>query len=206
MIADILMVISIVCVFVSLIPACISDYKTRLVDPKIWRSAAYIGIPCGIFAFILKLINNEIIVPSLILLLGLVLLVLLVTVALATIKDPFHNPPKCSQCSYTFKKKSDIIKCPKCSYVSAKSILGGADMIAIDIIILTSFYISQTFIPTLLFSIIVASAVTIVIAIGISKGANYRIPLIIPITIGYAITLILSALSIDVTSIIHIFI
>lgn len=206
MIADILMVISIVCVFVSLVPACISDYKTRLVDPKIWRPAAYIGIPCGIFAFILKLINNEIIVPSLILLLGLVLLVLLVTVALATIKDPFHNPPKCSQCSYTFKKKSDIIKCPKCSYVSAKSILGGADMIAIDIIILTSFYISQTFIPTLLFSIIVASAVTIVIAIGISKGANYRIPLIIPITIGYAITLILSALSIDVTSIIHIFI
>jgi hypothetical protein len=206
MIADILMYISIICVFVSLIPACISDYKTRLVDPKIWRPSAYIGIPCGIFAFILKLINNEIVVPSLILLLGLVLLVLLVTVALATIKDPFYNPSNCPQCSYTFANKSDILKCPRCNYVTARSILGGADMIAIDIIMLTSFYISQSFVPTLIFSIIIVSAVTIAIVMGISKTVNYRVPLIIPITFGYAITLVLSFLSIDVTSIIQIFI
>lgn len=201
MIADILMYISIACVFASLIPACISDYKTRLVDPKTWRYAAYIGMPCGIFAFILKLINNEIVVPSLILLLGLVLLVLLVTVVLATIKDPFYNPSKCPQCNYIFNKKSDLLKCPRCNNVTAKSVLGGADMIALDIIILTSFYISPSFIPTFILSIIIASAITIGIIMGISKSTNYRVPLIIPITIGYALTLVLINLKYFTTNI-----
>jgi len=199
MIADILMYISIICVFSSLIPACISDYKTRTVDPKLWRYAAYIGIPCAIFAFILKLISNEIIVPSLILSIASVLIVIGITIVLASIKDPLYNPTQCSKCRYVFKRKSDATECPKCKYVNAKSILGGADMIAIDIILITSFYISQTFIMTFTFSFIIACIFTM---IGLSWQAkslvNYRVPLIIPITAGYAMTLILVALSIDV--------
>jgi hypothetical protein len=199
MIADILMCLSIVCVFTSLIPACISDYKTRTVDPKIWKYAAYIGIPCAIFAFILKLINNEIIIPSLILSIASVLIVIIITVICATIKDPLYNPAQCTKCNYIFTKKSDIEECPKCNYVNAKAILGGADMIAIDIILITSFYISQTFIMTFVFSFMVASAFTIIFLIYQSKNlVNYRIPLIIPITIGYAITLGLVFFSIDI--------
>ena len=92
MIADILMYISIICVFISLIPACISDYKTRTVDPKIWRSAAFIGLPLGIIAFCLKLIGNEIIIPSLILSIASVLIVIIITVALANAKGSFIQP------------------------------------------------------------------------------------------------------------------
>jgi len=201
MIADILTIISIICVFASLIPACVSDYKTRLIDPKIWRPAAYIGIPCGIFAFIIKLINSELVVPSLILLLGSVIAVLLVTVALATIRDPFYKPVRCENCTYIFTKDLDRVECPHCKHINARSILGGADMIAIDIILLTSFYISPSFIPTLIFSMVVSSIITIIIIIGSSKTINYRVPLVIPITIGYALTLILTFLSIDIPKI-----
>lgn len=193
------MYLSIACVFASLIPACISDYKTRTVDPKIWRYAAYLGIPCAILAFILKLVGNEIIIPSLILSIASVLIVIIITVICATIKDPLYNPTQCVQCNHLFTKKSDIEKCPKCNYVNAKAILGGADMIAIDIILITSFYISQAFIMTFVFSFMVACTVTILFLIYQSKNLfNYRVPLIIPITIGYAITLGLVFLSIDI--------
>jgi hypothetical protein len=199
MIADILMYVSIICVFISLIPACISDYKTRTVDPKIWRPAAFIGIPLGILAFCLKLIGNEIIIPSLILSIASVLTVIIITVAIANVKDPLYNPKTCEQCHYTFAKKSDIDKCPKCNYMNAKAILGGADMIAIDIILITSFYISQTFIMTFVASFIIASIAAIVILMVQAKSlVNYRIPLIIPITGGYALTLILAFLSINI--------
>jgi hypothetical protein len=199
MIADILMGISIICVFASLLPACISDYKTRTVDPKIWRYAAFIGMPCAIIAFILKLLYNEIIIPSLILSIASVLAVIIITVAIANLKDPLYNPKSCEKCHYTFTKKTDIDKCPKCNYMNAKAILGGADMIAIDIILLTSFYISQTFIMTFVASFIIASIVTIVILMVQAKSlVNYRIPLIIPITGGYALTLLLTFLSINI--------
>jgi len=199
MIADILMYVSILCVFISLIPACISDYKTRTVDPKIWRPAAFIGIPFGILAFCLKLIGNEIIIPSLILSIGSVLVVIIITIALANSKDPLYNPKSCEQCHYTFTNKADVDKCPKCNHMNAKAILGGADMIAIDIILITSFYISQTFIMTFVASFIIASIVTIAILMIQAKSLiNYRIPLIIPITGGYALTLVLSFLSISI--------
>jgi hypothetical protein len=199
MIADILMYVSIICVFISLIPACISDYKTRTVDPKIWKPAAFIGIPISILAFCLKLIGNEIIIPSLILSIASVLIVIIITIAIANVKDPLYNPKTCEQCHYTFTKKSDVDKCPKCNYMNAKAILGGADMIAIDIILITSFYISQTFIMTFVASFIIASIVTIVILMVQAKSlVNYRIPLIIPITGGYALTLVLSFLSINI--------
>jgi hypothetical protein len=199
MIADILMYISIICVFISLIPACISDYKTRTVDPKIWKPAAFIGMPLGILAFCLKLIGSEIVIPSLILSIASVLTVIIITIAIANVKDPLYNPKSCEQCHYIFIKKSDIDKCPKCNYMSAKAILGGADMIAIDIILITSFYISQTFIITFVASFVIASIVTIVILMVQAKSlVNYRIPLIIPITGGYALTLILSFLSINI--------
>jgi hypothetical protein len=199
MFADILMYVSIICVFASLIPACISDYKTRTVDPKIWRYAAFIGIPCGILAFILKLLYNEIIVPSLILSIASVLAVIIITVAIANVKDPLYNPKSCEQCHYTFTNKTDIDKCPKCNHMNAKAILGGADMIAIDIILITSFYISQTFIMTFVASFIIASIITIIILMVQAKSlVNYRIPLIIPITGGYALTLILTFLSINI--------
>lgn len=201
MITDILLYISIICVFISLIQACISDYKTRTVDPKIWRPAAFIGIPTGILAFCLKLIGNEIIVPSLILSIASVLLVIIITVIMANIKDPFYNPVECEQCHYKFTKSIEADKCPKCNYVSAKAILGGADMIAIDIILITSFYISQSFIMTFVFSFMIVSAITILIStIKVKNKLNYRIPLIIPITIGYAMTLGLIFMSIDVLS------
>jgi len=199
MIADILMYISIICMFSSLIPACISDYKTRTVDPKIWRYAAYIGIPCAIFAFCIKLIYFEIVVPSLILLLASVLVVIIITVILATIKDPLYNPTQCSNCKYEFTKKSDIVECPKCNYVNAKSILGGADMIAIDLIMITSFYISQSFIMTFVLSFVISCIITMFLLMIQSKSmVNYRIPLIIPITAGYALTLLTIFLSIDI--------
>lgn len=201
MIADILMVISIICVFISLIQACISDYKTRTVDPKIWRPAAFIGMPVGIFAFCLKLIGNEIIVPSLILSIASVLLVIIVTVIMANIKDPFYNPIECEQCHYKFIKPIEADKCPNCNYMSSKAILGGADMIAIDIILITSFYISQLFIMTFIFSFVVVSAITIFISsINVKDKLNYRIPLIIPITIGYGMTLTFIFMSIDILS------
>lgn len=199
MIADILMCLSIACVFASLVPACISDYKTRTVDPSIWRRAAYVGIPCAIFAFILKLVGNEIIIPSLILSITSVLIVIIITIICANIKDPLYNPLQCTQCNYSFTKKSDIEECPKCNYVNAKAILGGADMIAIDIILITSFYISQAFITTFVFSFMVACAFTILFLIYQSKNlVNYRVPLIIPITVGYVITLGLVFFSIDI--------
>lgn len=199
MIADILMYISIICMFLSLLPASISDYKTRTVDPKIWKYAAYIGIPCALFAFCIKLVYFEIIVPSLILLLASVLFVIIVTVILATVRDPLYNPTQCSKCKYIFKQKSDILKCPKCSHVNAKSILGGADMIAIDLIMITSFYISQSFIMTFIFSFVISCIGTIIFLMFQSKSmVNYRIPLIIPITFGYALTILLTFLSIDI--------
>jgi hypothetical protein len=199
MIADILMYVSIMCVFISLIPACISDYKTRTVDPKIWRPAAFIGIPLGILAFCLKLIGNEIIVPSLILSIASVLVVIVITIAIANVKDPLYNPKSCEQCHYIFTKKTDVDKCPKCNYMNAKAILGGADMIAIDIILITSFYISQIFIMTFVASFVITSIVTIMILMVKAKSlVNYRIPLIIPITGGYALTLILSFMSINI--------
>ena len=199
MIADILMYVSIICVFISLIPACISDYKTRTVEPKIWRPAAFIGMPLGILAFCLKLIGSEIVIPSLILSIASVLIVIIITVAIANVKDPLYNPKTCEQCHYIFTNKADVDKCPKCNYMSAKAILGGADMIAIDIILLTSFYISQTFIMTFVACFIIASIITIIILMIQAKSlVNYRIPLIIPITGGYALTLILSFLSINI--------
>lgn len=198
MIADGLMYISILCVFTSLIPACISDYKTRTVDPKIWRYAAFVGIPCAIIAFCLKLITNEIIVPSLILSIASVLLVVIITIVISSVKDPLYNPKTCERCHSALTTKSDIEKCPKCHYVNAKAILGGADMIAINIILITSFYISQTFIMTFVFSFIIASVITIIISMIQTKSLIYRIPLIIPITGGYALTLILSFLSINI--------
>jgi hypothetical protein len=201
MIADILLIISIICVLRSLIPACISDYKTRTVQPDIWKYAAYIGIPTSVIAFLLKLIDGKIILPSLILSITLVLIVIIITIILANIRDPLYNPKKCSSCNYTFLHKSDVIKCPMCHYVNAKSILGGADMIAIDIIMITSFYFSELFIPTYIFSFIISS---IIIMIGISIKTknliNYRVPLIIPITIGYILTLLLLWLSINIIS------
>ncbi len=199
MIADILMYISIICMFSSLIPACISDYKTRTVDPKIWRYAAYIGVPCALFAFCMKLIYFEIVIPSLILLLASVLVVIIITVILATIRDPLYNPTQCSNCKYEFTKKSDILECPKCSYMNAKSILGGADMIAIDLIMITSFYISQSFIMTFILSFIIACVITMLVLMIQSKSMlNYRIPLIIPITFGYALTLLFILTNIDI--------
>lgn len=199
MIADILIFIAVVCVFASLIPACISDYKTRTVQPTTWKYAAYIGIPVSIIAFILKLINNEIILPSLILSIASVLIIIIITIILANLKDPLYNPKVCSKCNYTFVNKSDIIKCPMCHHVNAKSILGGADMIAIDIIMLTSFYFSQVFIPTFLLSFIISSIITIiVIYLKTKERINYRVPLIIPITMGYALTLILLYCSINI--------
>jgi len=201
MISDILMVISITCVFISLVQACISDYKTRTVDPKIWRPAAFIGIPVGIFTFCLKLINNEIIIPSLILSIASVLVVIVVTIIMANTKDPFYNPIECEQCHYMFTKSIEADKCPKCNYTSAKAILGGADMIAIDIILITSYHISQSFIMTFIFSFIVTSAITILISsIKANDKLNYRIPLIIPITFGYAMTLLFIFMSIDILS------
>jgi hypothetical protein len=191
MIADILMYISIICMFLSLIPASISDYKTRTVDPKIWRYAAYIGIPCALFAFCIKLIYFEIVIPSLILLLASVLIIIIITIILATIKDPLYNPTECSNCKYEFTKKSDITECPNCNHINAKSILGGADMIAIDLIMITSFYISQSFITIFILSFIIACIMTMIVLMIQSKSMlNYRIPLIIPITIGYALTLL----------------
>jgi len=202
MIANILMYISIVCVFASLIQACISDYKTRNVDPKIWGYAAYIGIPLSIAAFILKLIGDEIVLPSLIISIASVLIVIIITIIIANIKDPLYNPTSCEKCNCIFTQKSDIIKCPNCNHVNAKSILGGADMIAIDIIMLTSFYLSLTFIPLFIFSFSVSSIIIMgIIYIKTRDLINYRVPLIIPITIGYAVTLILISLSIDITSI-----
>lgn len=199
MIADILMYISILCIFASLIPACISDYKTRTVDPKIWRYAAFIGMPLGILAFCLKLIGSEIIIPSLILSIASVLIVIIITIALANTKDPLYNPKLCEQCHYIFTNKANVDKCPKCNHMSAKAILGGADMIAIDIILITSFYISQTFIMTFVASFIIASIITIIILMIQAKSlVNYRIPLIIPITGGYALTLVLTFLSINI--------
>jgi hypothetical protein len=198
MIADILMYISIACVFASLIPACISDYKTRTVNTKIWRYAAYVGIPCAIFAFILKLIDNEIIIPSLILSIVSVLVVIVITIIAANIKDPLYKPKICGKCNYIFTQKSDIINCPNCHSINAKSILGGADMIAIDIILITSFYISQLFILTFILAFVITSAIIIIIlSIQAKSFTNYRVPLIIPITIGYAITLISIAFQID---------
>jgi hypothetical protein len=199
MIADILMYISVICVFASLVPACISDYKTRTVDPKLWRYAAYFGIPIGIIAFILKLLSNEIILPSLILSIASVLIVILITVAAAHIRDPFYNPSRCKECNHLLNTKKDLFNCPNCNYENAKSILGGADMIAIDIILLTSFYISQLFIITFAFSFSIASAILILILVLKTKDfKNYRLPLIIPITIGYSMTLIISFLSINI--------
>lgn len=199
MIADILMYISILCVFTSLLPACISDYKTRTVDPKIWRPAAFIGMPISILAFCLKLIGNEIIIPSLILSIASVLIVIIITITLANVKDPLYNPKSCEQCHYIFTNKADIDKCPKCNHMNAKAILGGADMIAIDIILITSFYISQTFIMTFVASFVIASIITIIILMIQAKSLiNYRIPLIIPITGGYALTLLLTFLSINI--------
>jgi len=198
MIADALTYLSIVCVFASLIPACISDYKTRMVDPKIWRYAAYLGIPLAILAFILKLFFNEIIIPSLILSIASILIVIIITIILANIKDPLYNPKICSKCDYNFTKKSDITECPDCHYNNAKAILGGADMIAIDIILITSFYISPVFIMTFIFSFMIACTCTLIILSLKSKYTpDYRVPLIIPITAGYAMTLILIALSIN---------
>lgn len=198
MIADILMYISIICVFASLIPACISDFKTRMVDPKMWRPAAFIGMPCAIIAFCLKLIYSEIVIPSLILLLASVLSVIIITIIFANIRDPFYNPKFCELCGSQITKKSEIIKCSRCEHNSGKSILGGADMIAIDIIMITSFYISVIFIPLFIFSFIISCAAIILYLIIKSKSFdNYRIPLIIPITSGYAITLILIFLNIN---------
>lgn len=199
MIADILMYISIICVFASLIPACISDFKTRLVDPKIWRPAAFIGGPCAIIAFSLKLIYSEIIVPSLILLLASVLIVIGITVIFANIRDPFYKPEFCELCDSPITTKSEIIKCSRCDHNSGKAILGGADMIAIDIIMITSFYISTSFILTFILSFAIASSIIIAYLIIKSKNIiNYRIPLIIPITIGYIMTLALIFLNINI--------
>jgi len=198
MIADILMYISIICVFASLIPACISDYKTRLVDPKIWRPAAFIGMPCAIIAFCLKLIYSEIIVPSLILLIASVLIVIIITVIFANIRDPLYNPAFCEKCGSPITNKSEIIKCRWCEHNSGKAILGGADMVAIDIILITSFYISTSFIPMFALSFALSSGIIILYLIIKSKNiVNYRVPLIIPITIGYVITLILIASNIN---------
>lgn len=198
MIIDALTYLSIICVFASLIPACISDYKTRTVDPKIWRYAAYIGIPLAIIAFILKLFFNELMIPSLILSIASILIVIIITIILANIKDPLYNPKTCLKCGYNFTKKSDITECPNCHYNNAKAILGGADMIAIDIILITSFYISSIFIMTFIFSFMVACTCTLIILSLKSKYTpDYRVPLIIPITVGYAMTLILVALSIN---------
>jgi hypothetical protein len=201
MISDILMIISIVCVLASLIPACISDFKTRLIDTKTWSYAAYIGIPCGLVAFILKLLNEEIVMPSLILTLATVMVVIIITVILANIRDPWYNPSNCSKCNYKFTSKKDLGSCPNCKKVNGKSILGGADMIAIDIILITSFYLSQQFIPIFILSFVVSSMAAIIcIVICVSESRNYRIPLIIPITLGYIITLICIFGSIDVLS------
>lgn len=193
------MYISIISVFTSLIPACVSDFKTRQVDPKIWRPAAFIGIPIGISAFCIKLMYNEIIIPSLILTLTSVMIVIIFTIIMANIKDPFYNPKICEQCNSTLTTKADVDKCPKCNYMNAKAILGGADMIAIDIILITSFYLSPMFIMTFILSFVVASAVTLFISsVKVKDKLNYRIPLIIPITIGYAMTLIFITFSIDI--------
>lgn len=206
MISDILMYISIICVFASLIPACISDYKTRTVQPYIWKYAAYFGMPLAIIAFVLKLIGNEIILPSLILSIASVLILIIITVIFANSKDPFYNPTSCEKCGYSFTNKSDIDKCPKCNYINAKAILGGADMIAIDIILITSFYFMESFILTFLFSFMIASIITIVIVKLKSKNIlNYRIPLIIPITGGYILTLLLWIFSINIIKYIPIF-
>ena len=203
MISDILMWASIVCVLSSLLPACISDFKTRLIDTSTWRYAAYLGIPCALAAFILKLLNEEIVMPSLILTLASVMIVIVVTVILANLRDPWYNPTNCSKCNYKFRSVKELISCPKCKSVNGKSILGGADMIAIDIILITSFYLSQQFIPIFILSLIVSSIVAIAcIAIGVHNSRGYRVPLIIPITTGYLITLICIFGSIDILSLI----
>ena len=198
MIADILVIIAIICVFSSLIPACISDFKTRKVNPDIWKRAAYIGIPLSIIAFIIKLIMGEIILPSLIISIASILIVILITILFANIRDPLYKPTECEQCKTKLISTDDIIKCPKCSYMNAKSILGGADMIALDIIFLTSFYFSQNFIMLFIFSFIIISIISMIIIKYKTKDLiNYRVPLIIPITFGYALTLILIIISVD---------
>lgn len=198
MIADILIYISVICVFLSLIPACISDYKTRKVDPNIWKYAAYIGLPISIIAFILKLINNEIVLPSLILSIAFVLIAIIITIILANVRDPLYNPKQCERCGTALTTKSDAIKCPKCEHVNAKAILGGADMIALDIIFMTSFYFSQDFIPLFMFGFTLASIKTmIVIKLKTKNLTNYRVPLIIPITIGYILTLIFIVIGVN---------
>lgn len=191
------MYISIVCVFSSLIPACISDYKSRIVEPEIWRRAAFIGIPIGIVAFCMKLVYNEIVIPSLIISIAEVLAVIGITTLLATKRDPTYKPQFCERCGSSLSTTIERITCPRCEYNNSKSILGGADMIAISIIMLTSFYISGVFVPTFIFAFMLSCGVTIFYLYLKSKDSMYRVPLILPITSAYILTVILSFLNID---------
>lgn len=189
------MYISIISVFLSLIPACLSDWKTRTISVSTWNVAAYIGIPCGIFAFLIKLINQEIVIPSLILTLCVVVLFIIVTVILANIKDPLYSQAVCSKCGNPILTPTDLDKCPKCNYTNAKSVLGGADMIALDIIIITSFYMFN-FIQIFLFMFIISIILSLILILIYNYIYNYnileyRVPLIIPITFAYFITLVI---------------
>lgn len=198
MIADILSIVSVILVFASLIPACKSDLETRKVYPDTWRLAAYFGIPIAIIAFIMKLLSGEIVLPSLIISLASILVVIIITVIFANVRDPLYNPKECEKCKTPLTSTSDVIKCPNCGYMNAKAILGGADMIALDIIFLTSFYFSQNFISLFMFSFVIASIITMIIIKYKTKNLiNYRVPLIIPITVGYAITLLFIVIGFD---------
>jgi len=48
---DIVGIIIIVCVLISLIPASISDYRTRTVPVSLWKPAAYVSVPLSFVVF-----------------------------------------------------------------------------------------------------------------------------------------------------------
>lgn len=164
---DILLTIAISTTIYSLIKASLLDYKSRIIPIQTWALSAYIGIPCAFLGLLINILNGDFSLGVLPYIIGSVLIINIITIIAASI---------------TIKDALGI----------QKHIFGGADSIAINICLLTTFYYRYgTFIPTflenlLIFCIISAIAGFILHRQNIRDYLNhYKFAFIIPITCAY---------------------
>lgn len=165
-IPDILLTIAIATTIYSLIRASALDYKSRIIPIKTWALSAYIGIPCAFLGLLLNILNGDFSLGVLPYIIGSVLIINIITIIAASIT------------------------------IKDKHIFGGADSIAINICLLTTFYYRYgTFIPTflenlLIFCIVAAFAGFILHRQNIRDYLNhYKFAFIIPITCAYITSL-----------------
>ena len=141
----------------SLIMASYHDIKTRKIDVKIWWISIYIALPLSFIPLINQWWDGSINIMNPIIAFGLIYPIFII--------------------GFLFIM----------SAVSTKHTMGGDDFIAISIILLTNIPMGLSLDIVYLCIFIILSIISAIITFSLKKWKNYKIPLIVTISLAYFI-------------------